>query len=196
MNKTPLVTLALAAAAAVLATAPAHAASDYFMKLEPSAGDKQQIKGESADPSFPGAIEISSFHWSAENPASIGSASSGAGAGKAKLKELTVTKAVDSTTPALFQRLAEGRHFQGLELIVRNPASPVGTRYYFQTVFIKSQDQSGAAGDEAPQETLTFQYGAVAQSYTTAKKATANAFGSWNQMTNMAALDTLPAGFK
>jgi type VI secretion system secreted protein Hcp len=195
MNKTPLVTLALAAAAALLATAPAHAESEYFMKLEPAKGD-QQITGETKDPAFPGAIAISSFDWSAEHPTSIGASAGGAGAGKAKLEELTVKKVVDSTTPLMFQRLAEGRHFQGLELTVRNAAHT--TRYYFQTVFIKAQEQSGDAGDELPQETLKFQYGAVAQVHAGAgqKKPIANAFGSWNQVENMAALTGLPAGFK
>jgi type VI protein secretion system component Hcp len=195
MNKKPLITLALAAAAAVFATAPAHAASDFFMKLEPAKGG-QPIRGESKDPAFPGAIEISSFAWSADNPVNITSTSGGAGNGKAKLEELKVKKVVDSTTPVMFQHLAEGRHFQGLELTVRNAA--LTTRYYFQNVFIKSQEQSGDTGDEAPTETLTFQYGAVAQLAAAPgqKKPIANAFGSWNQVANIAALTDLPVGFK
>ena len=53
-----------------------------------------------------GYIQIKSFNCGVENPATIGSATGGAGAGKAKFNQLTVDKDVDSTTPQVFQRLA------------------------------------------------------------------------------------------
>ena len=112
------------------------------------------------------AIELISFDWSAENPASIGSASGGAGTGKAKLNRLTVEKRVDSASAALFQRIATGAHFPSMELFVRR-AGATGAghlKYRFTTVFVSSVSPSGDG--EQMRERVTFEYGAVAQSYT------------------------------
>jgi type VI secretion system secreted protein Hcp len=203
MLKTKLVAVAVASVAALAVAPSAHAATDYFMKVESLPGDAA-IKGETLDKEFPGAIAIKSFSWGAENPTSIGSAGGGAGTGKAVLNELTVEKAVDSTTPAMFQRLAQGRHFASVEIIARKAggapgASLLPTRYSFQTVFVKSQEQSGAAADDAPQEKLTFLYGAVAQQ-AVRQSATGAVAGTslanWNQVTNSPIKDALPAWYK
>jgi len=204
MLKTRLVTLTVASIAAAFAVAPsAHAATDYFMKFETSASE-QPLKGETMDKEFPGAVEISSWDWSAENPITLGSASGGTGAGKAKFNELTVEKAVDTTTPLLFQRLAQGRHFASVEIIARKAGSGPGqsvlpTRYIFQTVFIKSQEQSGDSGDDAPTEKLTFVYGAVAQQaarQTATGAAPTSAFGNWSQLSSSLITSPLPTPYK
>ena len=70
---------------------------------------------------LPGAIEIESFSFGAENTVTIGSATGGAGVGKARFQEFTVEKAVDSTTPRLLKSLAMGTHFATVELIARKP---------------------------------------------------------------------------
>jgi type VI secretion system secreted protein Hcp len=204
MLKTKLVTAALASVLAALAAVPsAQAATDYFMKVEPVSGD-QSIKGETLDKDFAGAIQISNFSWGAENAINIGSATTGAGAGKAQFNELTVEKPVDSTTPLFFQRLTTGRHLQSLEIITRKaggaPAtSSVPTRYLFQMVFVKSQKQSGDSADDAPRETLTFAYGAVAQQATrqtpTGAPAT-NVFANWSQVTNTLIKEPLPVPYR
>ena len=78
-----------------------------------------------------------------------------------------------------------------MELIARRAggvtAPIVSTRYCFQTVWVTAQEQSGSAGDEVPQETVKFAYGAVSQQYTPQSKtgtAGTSVFGNWNQTTN------------
>src|SRR4051794_30916466 len=108
-----LITLTAAAVVAGLASAPmAGAADDYFLKINGVSGD--QVVGKVND-----AIQVSSFDLGAENDTTIGSATSGAGAGKATFNELTVTKSVDATSPVLFQKLGQGQSLQGMELIAR-----------------------------------------------------------------------------
>ncbi len=120
MLKTKLLTVALTSVVAALATAgSAQAATDYFLKVQTGEPVPSAIQGESVDRDFPQAIEIESFSFGAENVTTIGSATGGAGAGKAKFQEFTIEKAVDSTTPRFLKTLAMGTHFANVELIAR-----------------------------------------------------------------------------
>ena len=147
MLKTKLLTVALTSVVAALATAgSAQAATDYFLKVQ-TVNPSEAIQGESVDRDFPQAIEIESFSFGAENVTTIGSATGGAGAGKAKFQEFTIEKAVDSTTPRFLKTLATGTHFANVELIARRSGgagSVTPMRTLFQTVFITKQEQSGS----------------------------------------------------
>jgi type VI secretion system secreted protein Hcp len=203
MLKVKLAALTVASATALALAPSAHAATDYFMRLDPVNAD-QQIKGESVDSTFKDYIQIKSFSWGVENVTTIGSATGGAGAGKAKFDQLKVEKVVDSTTPQLLQRIGQGQHFAGVEIIARKSgvgaaaaANPM--RYYFSLAFPVSDEQRGDEGDDVPSETLTFAYGGVAQKvFRQAPGGTTGSplFGSWNQVTNSIALDNLPIEMK
>ena len=177
---------------AAFGVAPAaQAAEDYFLAVQTAGAPGPAVQGETLDAAFreKKAIELISFDWNAENPATIGSASGGAGSGKAKLNPLTVEKRVDSASAALFQRLATGAHIPSMELFVRRGGA-TGTghlKYRFATVFVTSVRPSGDG--EQMRERVTFAYGAVAQSYTpqTATGTAGTVFeAGWNQVTNMA----------
>ena len=153
------------------------------------------VEGETLDTYYKPkkAIDISSFQWTAQNTVSLGTASGGAGAGKAQLGDLTVEKAVDSTTPAFFKYLAVGQHFQNVKIFARK-AGDTGAAwntYSFGTVFVKSQEQKGSAGDDVPTETLTFAYGSVGQQVNRAvSPTTPKTFeATWSQILNKAATD-------
>ena len=203
MLKTKLLTVALTSIVAALATAgSAQAATDYFMKVEVSpASGEAPIKGESVDREFPQAIEIESFSFGAENLTTIGSATGGAGAGKATFNELTIEKAVDSTTPRFLKMLAVGSHFASVEIIARNsnPAggtSVVPTRTLFNLAFVSKQEQSGTRG-EAMHEKLTFTYGGIAQASTSPASPTKpNVFSSWSVVTNSPIREALALPYK
>ena len=76
----------LAAVTSLLMTsAPVLAASDYLLQLDP-------VAGEGSGKAAPQTIEVESFSWGASNPASA-TASSGAGAGKVNMQDLSVTSA-------------------------------------------------------------------------------------------------------
>src|SRR3954469_7492785 len=164
MLKTKLAALTVAAGTALAIAPSAHAATDYFMRIDPGPGNTQ-IAGESQDVNFPGKqgyIAIKSFSYGVENATTIGSQTGGAGTGKATFNELAIEKDVDSTSPQIFQALAQGQHFNGVEIIARKagaPTSATPSRYYFSLAFPTSDEQNGNSGDETTQQKLTFNYG-------------------------------------
>ena len=200
MLKTKLLTVALTSVVAALVTAgSAQAATDYFLKVTPVSGVGEPILGETADREFPGAIEIESFSFGAENVATIGSSTGGAGAGKATFQEFTVEKAVDSTTPRFLKTLATGTHFATVELIARKTGgvgSVTPMRTLFQMVFITKQEQSGSRGEDM-REKLTFAYGGIAQAVTSPKSPIKpDTFTSWSVITNTPIKDLLAAPYR
>jgi type VI secretion system secreted protein Hcp len=132
------------------------------------------------------AIDVESYSWSVENPTTIGSATSGAGAGKAKFNEFTITKKIDEASPLLFKQMSTGTHSPTATLKLYKAAESKGgayVTYTFKTMFISKIDHSGGA-PEQPQEQVTFVYGAVTLDAAgpTGKSAK---FG-WNQILNKA----------
>ena len=114
-------------------------------------------------------FEIKDFSFGVENPTTIGSATGGAGAGKAAFHEFQITKNSDSASPILFQHVANGQHFNNITLTMRkaggDPQSGQAFLVYkFGTVFTTKIDWSGP-GDEGPQEQITFVYGKLAVQY-------------------------------
>ena len=199
MLKTKLLTVALTSVVAALATAgSAQAATDYFLKVQ-TVNPSEAIQGESVDRDFPQAIEIESFSFGAENVTTIGSATGGAGAGKAKFQEFTIEKAVDSTTPRFLKTLATGTHFANVELIARRSGgagSVTPMRTLFQTVFITKQEQSGSRGEDM-HEKLTFTYGGIAQASVSPKSPVKpDTFASWSVITNTPIKDMLAAPYR
>jgi type VI secretion system secreted protein Hcp len=115
-------------------------------------------------------FEIKDFSFSVENPTTIGSATGGAGAGKIKFNEFTITKTTDSASPLFFLKAATGEHIPKVTLEMRkaggDPKSsgPAFLKYTFSTVF--TSKISWAHDDEAPKESITFVYGQLALNYT------------------------------
>jgi type VI protein secretion system component Hcp len=115
-------------------------------------------------------VELRSFGLGAENPATVGSATSGAGVGKIKFGNLQVEKNVDRLSPSLFVASAMGAHFPTVQIFVRKaaggatPGKPY-LAYELSTVFISRIDWAGGGGDEAPVEHLEFAYGALVVGY-------------------------------
>jgi len=182
MRKSRLTMIAtMASIAAAFAVAPtAHAATDYFLEIDGVAGESTQVKD---------TTDVYSFSWGAENTTTIGSATGGAGTGKATFNQLKITKKIDVATPVLFQRLASGQHIPSMELVARKAGSPTPyLRYCLKGVFVTAQEQSGSAGDEGPLESVEFAFGSMQQSY--ARQAPTGAYMSpvftgWDITTNM-----------
>jgi type VI secretion system secreted protein Hcp len=126
-----------------------------------------KIEGETIDPGHKDALEIKEFSFGVENPTTIGSMSGGAGAGKAKFNEFNVKKAIDKASPVLLAACGMGCHFPTVTLSIRKAG---GTKldyltYTFLMVFVTKIDWSGGAGEEAPDEDVTFVYGAMKIEY-------------------------------
>ena len=79
-------------------------AMDTYLQLD-------GVTGEATRANYTGWIELDSFSFGASNPVSIGTGSTGAGAGKASLSSFNVMKRTDSSSPVLFQKCCMGQHF-------------------------------------------------------------------------------------
>ncbi|MFI4974495.1 MAG: Hcp family type VI secretion system effector [Caulobacterales bacterium] len=156
--------LTVLAAATALAAIPAKtlAAVDSFIWFD-------GVEGDSKDPSHKGSFEIKDFSLAVEHPTTtVGSATGGAGAGKAKFQEFTIKRLTDRASPDFFKRAAaSGQHFTQVRLELRKAGhgeSKPFMEYRFTNVFVTKIDWSGP-GDEGPEESITFVYGALAVKY-------------------------------
>ena len=134
------------------------------------------------------AIPIISYAFSVENSTSVGSTTSGAGAGKATFQEMMIVKSVDATSPVFFQYLVTGQHFQNMVLSLRTNGS-IFYQFIAGLVFIDKIDQAGTAGGQAlPLETLHLVYGSMAEKYfkrnTDGTVSTTPVSALWSQITN------------
>lgn len=131
------------------------------------------IPGETQDDAYSklGAFEILSFELGAENNISIGSIASGGGAGKASFKEFTVTKKTDTASCGLFHALVTGKHFQDMIIELRRSGESASVsggvfmKFEFRLVLVQDISWSGSDGDDTPEETVIFQFGAIEITY-------------------------------
>jgi len=138
----------------------------YFYAKDP----KFQPAGETQDLTYRKylAFEIKDFSFGIENPTTIGSATMGAGGGKAKFNEFTVKKNTDSASALFFRNCCSGMHYKNAVIAVRKAGgamegddSVAGKPYLFfafGTVFTTKVEWSGP-GDEGPEESITFVFG-------------------------------------
>jgi type VI protein secretion system component Hcp len=105
---------------------------------------------------------VTLFSIEAMNSSSIGSAGGGAGAGKATIKPLVISKAPDDCTPLLFRAVFTGQHFQTATLQVGTNKAPVLFTIQLKTVIVTDLKHEfarngGGAGDDVLLETLTLE---------------------------------------
>jgi type VI protein secretion system component Hcp len=125
------------------ALAPAAAAFDTFMQF-----DDPALKGTG-----PGnSIEITSFSFGASQQPSAAALGSGAGTGKARFSDFTITKTVDAASPKLLEYCANGKHFPKMTFSVS------GKTYTFSDLVILTDVKTPGT---PPTEKLTFSYAAV-----------------------------------
>ena len=179
-------------------------AFDSFLVFPKASASGITITGETQDPTpaHKSAIEIQQFSLPLENAVTIGSATAGAGAGKAKFGVFSIKKLVDSASPSLYRAAASGAHFSDAQLFIRKAgavAGPTGSAdyliYTLKLVFITRVEWSGSTGDEAVSEAVDFVFGAMELSYAAADstgKLLAPKTAAWDQVTN--APDITPPG--
>ena len=112
------------------------------------------------------AIDIYSFQFGASLPTSFSQSTGESRAGRADFGDVTVSKAVDKTSPILFQHCVSGNFFNKVEIVYDKP---MGTKQedYFK---IEMQDAvissiSLAGGNENPTESLSFAFKKIKVSY-------------------------------
>lgn len=109
---------------------------------------------------LPSLEQIQSFSLGGEQTLNLASQSSDAGAGKAHFGALTIERAVDQYSPALFLYLTSGKTLVATVAVtsgVGRGAVQLSAVYKFGFAYVASQVQTG--NDGAPRETLMFEYG-------------------------------------
>jgi type VI secretion system secreted protein Hcp len=173
----------------LLTAGTSQAAFTSFLVFK-SSSPTPKTEGESQDQTFEKAIELRSFSFGVDNPSTLGSASGGAGTGKATFVELNIDKTIDSASPSLFRVCAAGQHYDTVTLSLRQSSSTGGVVFAvftFKLVFVKSVNWSGSSGDDTPAETVKLVYGAMQVSYRKQNSDGTLAqpvLGTWNQVNN------------
>ncbi|HEX4795388.1 MAG TPA: type VI secretion system tube protein Hcp [Humisphaera sp.] len=117
---------------------------------------------QSSDPTLPSiTIGLNSYNFGIENPITIGSATTGAGAGKIKFDDLSVATAFSGASPKLFAAVAQGSHFDTAVLTQRNAAGDPVAQWILGTVILTADNISGGNSSPAPAEALTAVFGSV-----------------------------------
>jgi type VI secretion system secreted protein Hcp len=126
----------------------AVAAVDVFLKLD-------GIEGESTAKGHEKWIEIDSFSLGATHTPTSG----GQSTGKTELSPVTITQAIDSSTPQEFLALATGKRIATgiLDLVAAGGDQRKIFEYTFSDILLTSIDFSGSSGGN-PVESLSFVY--------------------------------------
>jgi type VI secretion system secreted protein Hcp len=135
------------------------AAVDFFLKLD-------GIDGESTDKAHEKWIEIQSFSWGASNPATIGSTSGGAGAGKSIPSDFTFSIPMSAASPQIFIKMLTGRSIDYAALSARKAGREQQEflKIKLSDVFISSYNTEG--GGDAPMESISLRFVKIDFSYT------------------------------
>lgn len=158
-------------------------AFDAYLKLE-------GLEGESVREGHKGEIEIYSFSFGSNNPASISGSTAGAGVGKGTVSSFNIVKTTDTCSPVMFQNCMQGKHWPTATVTLNKSGGDAALPFLifeFKEVYCSSlQWSGGTGGDDRPMESASFDFGAVKVTYTqqdekgaAAKKPT----GSWNVRT-------------
>lgn len=139
-------------------------AVDMFLKLE-------GVKGESLDDKHPGEIDILAWSWGLSQSGTV-HLGGGAGAGKANVQDISVTKYVDIASPTLAKFCAQGKHIPTGNLVIRkagtNPLEYM--TYDLETIMITSLSTGGSGSEDRLTENVTLNFAKVKFKYTSQAK--------------------------
>jgi type VI secretion system secreted protein Hcp len=130
-------------------------AVDMFLKIE-------GVKGEAVDlntPSHADEISVLAWSWGASNSGTT-HISSGSGAGKVNVQDISLTKYVDSSSVELFLRTCSGKHFPSAVLTCRK-AGDKPLEYIIITMtdlMITSYHTGGSGGEDRLTENISINF--------------------------------------
>ena len=127
-------------------------AVDMFLKLD-------GIKGESKDDKHKDEIDISSFSCGLSQTGTF-SAGGGGGAGKVNVHDISVTKNVDKSTPALMAACASGKHIkEGLMTFRKAGDKPLEyLKIKLVDILVSSVQEAGHGGGDLLSESLSLNF--------------------------------------
>lgn len=135
-------------------------AVDCFLKID-------DIKGESVDEAHADEIDVLSWSWGASQTGTY-QTGTGGGAGKVAVQDLTVTKFIDRSTPALLGLCFSGKAI-GNAVLTQRKAGGKPIEYIHVTMedcVVSSVTTHGSPGNERLTETLTLNFARVKFDYT------------------------------
>lgn len=127
-------------------------AMDMFLEIE-------GVKGESQASGHKEQIDVLAWSWGLSNSASAHSGTGG-GAGKANFQDISVTKYLDKSTPALMGLCSKGDHVDKAKIHVRKAG---GTQleyltYELEQVFVTSVSTGGSGGEDRLTENISLNF--------------------------------------
>jgi type VI secretion system secreted protein Hcp len=135
-------------------------AVDMFIKID-------DIKGESTDEKHKDLIEVISWSWGMTQTGSS-HVGTGAGTGKVDVQNLTITKWIDTASPALIKLCCKGKAFDKATLYIRKagdkPIEYVKLELY--NGLIAQVAIAGAGGDDRFTENVSLNFAAFKYYYT------------------------------
>jgi type VI secretion system secreted protein Hcp len=126
-------------------------AIDMFLKLD-------GIKGESQDHKHKDEIHIESWSWGMSQTGAHGTGGGG-GAGKVSVHDISITKFVDKSSPALMLHCCSGKHIpNGLVTVRKAGDKPLEyLKMKLQDIIISGVQNAGHGGDQLTENvTLNF----------------------------------------
>ena len=137
-------------------------AIDMFMNM----GDK--IKGETQDAAQSKANDIDVLSWSwGMAQSGVTHMGGGGGAGKVNIQDLTFTKYIDSSSPALAQACCTGTHIPKCVLLCRK-AGGKQQKYLeitMEQVLVTSVSDGGSGGQDRLTESVSLNFSKVTYEY-------------------------------
>jgi type VI secretion system secreted protein Hcp len=135
-------------------------AVDMFIKI----GD---VKGEAQDHKHKDEIDVLAWSWGMSNAGSA-HVGGGAGAGKVNVNDLSFTKYIDRSSPALMQACCSGKHYDEALLTVRKAGDkPVEyIKIKLSELLVTSVSTGGSGGEDRLTENITLNFAKVHVDYT------------------------------
>jgi type VI secretion system secreted protein Hcp len=118
------------------------------------------IPGHSEVKGFEGQIQLDSFQWNMQQRTSFGS-STGGGAGKVNMGDLTFVHHVDKATPKLMIACCTGAHIKDAVLVCRKAGGDSAVDFLKITlndVIVSSVAPSGSNDGDTPKETISLAF--------------------------------------
>jgi type VI secretion system secreted protein Hcp len=132
--------------------------------------DNNVIKGEVDSGSHKDWIQVLAWSWGLSNSGTTHmGGGAGAGAGKANLQDISLTKFLDASTPALILASATGRYFDEVKIdIIKLCGQSKYTQYALtlNEVIISSVSSGGSGGQDKLTENVSFNMRSVETMYT------------------------------
>jgi len=144
----------------------AVAAYESFLKID-------GIQGESLAAGHKDEIDVASWNWGENLPATIPPSAGGAAAGKVRMQDFKFVMRLCKASPKLFQACASGKHIKSAELTVRSGGDStekpgpgqIVLKILFSDILISSYYSISKSSEANPMDEVSFSFGKIEFDY-------------------------------